>query len=193
MARFWDEWDEVSATVLSELGQNPANGDFSIAKFVTNYNKLAPEAKAALFKGGKNQKAGESLDEFADLMAKIKDKSRYENTSNTAGAIQVGMVLNSLGALGAGFAAGDQTSVGGLAGAAGGIIAPRMAAKLITNPNFIKWLAQPVKEGTKDWAAHLTRLVVIGEENPDIKEAVNALVLDMQKATAPENSNEKKK
>ncbi len=188
-----EEWDEVSSTVLSELGQNPATGDFSIAKFVTSYNKLAPEAKAALFKGGKNQKAGESLDEFYELMKIIKTKSRYENTSNTAGAIHVGMVLNSLGALGVGFAAGDQTSLGGRAGAAGGIIAPRVAAKLITNPAFVKWLAAPVKEGTKDWAAHLTRLAVISEANPEIKDAVNFLLLDMQKATASEKSDEKQK
>ncbi len=181
-----DEWDEVSATVLSELGQNPASGDFSIAKFVTSYNQLAPEAKAALFKGGKNQEAGEALDEFADLMSIIKDKKRYENTSNTAGAIQIGMVLNSLGTMGAGAAAGDQTGFGGFVGAAGGIIAPRMAAKLITNPAFVKWLAAPVKESTKDWSAHLAKLAVIGDANPEIKEAINYLLLDMQKATTPE-------
>lgn len=183
-----NEWDEVSATVLSELGNNPASGEFSIAKFVTSYNKLAPEAKSALFKGGKNQAAGESLDDFVDLLSKLKETARYENTSNTAGAIQTTMVLNSLGVAGAGLLAGDFIGVGQLGGMALSTGGARMSAMLITSPSFVKWLAQPVKEGTKDWTAHLARLVVIGQANPEIKDAVNSLLLDLQKQTAPEKT-----
>jgi hypothetical protein len=93
----------------------------------------------------------------------------------------------------AGALAGDQSGLGGWAGAVGSIVAPRVAAKLITNTAFVRWMAEPVKQGTQEWAAHFAKLVAIGEVNPEIKEAIGELVSVMHKNTAPEKSNEKKK
>ncbi len=189
-----DEWDDISATVLSNLGDAPANGGFSISHFVTNYNKLAPEAKDALFRGGRYKDAAQSLDDFVDLMGKLKDAKRFENTSNTAGAIQTGVIIQSLGALtvqGVGGAfAGEKVGVGGWYGAIGGIVAPRVAARLITNRAFIKWLSKPVSEGAQEAGAYITKLYLIGEENPEIKGEIDQLINVLEQNTRPENSKE---
>ncbi len=179
-----DEWDDVAATVLSQLGDNPATGEFSISKFVTGYNKLAPEAKDALFRGGRYKDASRALDDFVDLMSKLKDTSRYQNTSNTAGALQFNLMVQGLGLAGGGFLAGEQTSLGGVSGAIGAVIAPRMAAKLVTNPKFVKWLSLPVTEGAQNMSAYLTKLVVLGETNPEIKDGVEQLIKVMKQNTS---------
>lgn len=186
-----DEWDDVSATVLNRLGTGK-DGEFSIATFVNNYTnpkKLSPEAKEILFKGGRYKEAGQALDDFADLMKKLKDSRLYDNASNTGNAINTVLILTSLGsgvAQGAaGAFTGEQAGVGPIAGAAGAIIAPRLAAKLITNPAFVKWLAYPINEGTKDIAGHLGRLVAIGEATPEINDAVQELIKAMEQNTRP--------
>jgi len=190
-----EEWDDVSATVLSQLGDAPANGGFSIDRFVTNYNKLAPEAKDALFRGGKYKQASQALDEYVDLMGMLKDAKRFNNTSNTAGAIQTNMILWQLGGLAAtgagGALTGEQMGVGSVMGAAGAILAPRVAAKLITNPEFVRWLAEPVTQGAIDVTTHLTKLVAIGMANPEIKEDIDQLISVMERNTTAETTTQK--
>lgn len=172
-----EEWDTVSATVLDSLGKGADGVDFSISRFVSNYNKLAPEARDILFKGGKYKESGKALDDFAELMTELKKNSRFTNTSNTAGAIQVSMLLHGLGYSGAGFfAAGGEPDIKGAGGALLGFLAPRMAAKLITNPEFIKWLAEPVKSGTVDMTAHFSRLIAIGEVSPELREPIQSYI-----------------
>lgn len=175
-----EEWDDVAATTLSKLGESPAQGDFSIAKFVTNYNKLAPEAKDALFRGGKYKEASQSLDDFVDLMSTLKDANKYTNTSNTAGALQVNMLMSSMAQGGGLFVAGSEAGMGGMAAAAGAAITPYATAKLITNPSFIKWLAQPVRQGTVNMTKHMGRLIAIGEANPELKESLNEYINAME-------------
>lgn len=182
-----DEWGDVSATVLSQLGEN-VDGSFSVNRFVTNYEKLAPEAKDALFRGGRYKDAADALDGFVDIMGMLKDAGRYQNTSNTAGAIQTNLIVTqlmgaSMGAAG-GFLTGEQTGLGGVPGAIGGLIAPRVAARLITNKAFVKWLAQPVSEGAQEASAHFARLIIIGKENPEIKEDIDQLIQAMERTTA---------
>lgn len=190
-----EEWDDVSATVLSQLGESPANGGFSIDRFVTNYNKLAPEAKDAVFRGGKYKQASQALDEYVDLMEKLKDAKRFSNTSNTAGAIQTNMILWQLGSLtaaGAGGAlTGEQIGVGPVMGGVGAILAPRIAAKLITNPEFVRWLAEPVTQGAIDTTTYFTKLIAIGAANPEIKEDIDQLISVLERNTRSESPTQK--
>jgi hypothetical protein len=177
-----EEWDDVSASVLNQLGNNPAFGEnsFSISKFVTNYNKLAPEAKDALFRGGRYKEASKALDDLTDLMTTLKDAGRYENTSNTAGALQVAILISGIGGGGIALMQGDFQTAGTIAAA---VVTPKAAAKLITSPSFIKWLSQPVKQGTVNMGAHIGRLVAIGETNPELKEAINEYVSALDENT----------
>lgn len=183
-----EEWDTVAATVLDRLGdatpgmQNAAGDAFSINTFLTNWNKMAPEAKDALFGGARYKSQREALNMLTDLMSKMKDVKRFANTSNTAGAMHTLLALNALGAAGGAIATGDVEGGGlGLATTVTGtILAPRAAAKLLTNPQFVKWLAEPVEQGISSAGAHIGRLVAIGKANPEIKEEIDQFLKQLE-------------
>ena len=70
--------------------------------------------------------------------------------------------------------AGERVITGELGAAAaivtGSVLAPVGAAKLMTNPGFIKWLATPATEISKDVAAHMGRLAALSAAEPEIQE-----------------------
>ena len=88
-------------------------------------------------------------------------------------------------ALGA-FGGGDVSSAGGGLAVAltGSVIAPRMAAKLITNPRFIKWLTTPITNPSKI-NAHLGRLWAIGKAEPAIKEEIEQYIQALRPSPEP--------
>ncbi len=59
----------------------------------------------------------------------------------------------------------------GVAGAVGAIVAPRLAAKLITSPAFVKWLTTPITSST-GISAHIGRLAGIAVAEPELREAI---------------------
>ncbi len=60
-------------------------------------------------------------------------------------------------------------------------MAPRVAAKLITSPRFIKWLLTPVTN-PNGIGAHLGRLVGIAKVEPELKEAIEQYIQAMRPA-----------
>lgn len=175
-----EEWDTVAATVLQRMGRatpgaQDATGEaFSVNTFLTNWSKLAPESKAALFGGKRYKDLAPALDDLVEVVGSLKGAQKLMNTSNTARAMIGWMSIQAAGgALAALAAGGDGTqSVG--AGALAGVIAPRMAAKLITSPKFVRWLTTPVQE-VSGIAAHIGRLSAIAAEE-DIQEEVAAFL-----------------
>jgi hypothetical protein len=73
------EFNVVGGQILHELGQNSATGEFSLAKFATNFNKLSPEAKGALF----SAKHIRDIEDIAGLGMHIKGALRDANTSHS--------------------------------------------------------------------------------------------------------------
>ena len=71
-----------------------------------------------------------------------------------------------------GFAVGGEGAVSGLAWAASFILAPRLAAKLITSPAFVKWLTTPITSPT-GILAHVGRLAGIAAAEPELREAID--------------------
>ena len=59
-----------------------------------------------------------------------------------------------------------------LAGAGASILAPRLAAKLITSPSFVRWLTTPVTRPNA-LSAHIGRLAAIAVAEPEIAEAID--------------------
>ncbi len=59
-----------------------------------------------------------------------------------------------------------------MAGAVGAIVAPRLAAKLITSPAFVKWLTTPITSPT-GILAHVGRLAGIAVAEPELREAID--------------------
>ncbi len=59
-----------------------------------------------------------------------------------------------------------------MAGAVGAIVAPRLAAKLITSPAFVKWLTTPITSPT-GILAPVGRLAGIAVAEPELREAID--------------------
>ena len=51
------------------------------------------------------------------------------------------------------------------------LVAPRVAARLITNPAFVRWLATPITK-TQAIAPHIGRLLGIAVAEPEIREEI---------------------
>jgi len=74
--------------------------------------------------------------------------------------------------------AGSATAVGAAA-----LLSPRYAAKLMTSPKFIRWLkttAQATNRGVNPLSVQLGRLAALPGKDPELGEAVNAFVANLQ-------------
>lgn len=188
-----EEWDVVAGTVLSRLGKatpgaQDATGEaFSVATFLTNWSKLAPEAKSALFGGERYRALVEPLNTLVEAVSSLKGMSRLSNSSNTAhmliGYTTLMSALGGLGALASGVTTGDVKG-GAVAGAMLGVLGPKAAAKLITSPKFVDWLVSPVTS-RRALSAHMARLWGIAEAEPELREAIHGFALAMRNAPRP--------
>ena len=187
-----EEWDTVAGTVLNNLGkatpgaQDAAGEAFSVNTFLTNWNRLAPEAKKALFGGKRYADLAPELDKLVRVIGSLKELEKVTNTSNTARNLMAYGAINSFGAALGGFVGGDVESAGGgaLVTLFGTIVAPRVAARLITSPAFVKWLTTPVKNANS-LATHVSRLSAIAVANPEIREEIEQFSQALRSLPAP--------
>lgn len=98
-----EEWDDVASHIFSQLGHTPAGTSgavgegFSIAKFLTDYNKLRENKPAfdAAFGGTRFEQMASHYDDLARVADSIKQLGRHANTSKTAAtAGNVGAVMS---------------------------------------------------------------------------------------------------
>lgn len=160
-----DEWGDVVAQVVSNLGRPTASaadqGGFSFSRFVTNYNTLSPRGRAILFGsvggGGRNAaRLQAELDNLAEVVQRLLSVERGANASNSGTAVQ--NVLTTLGFIGS----------GGLAFK--GVIGMGMLGEAMTNPAFVRWLANVPRyqRSPTTWTEHLSRLEALGRASPAI-------------------------
>jgi len=173
-----EEFDTIAGTVLGRMGlarpgaQGAAGDTFSVSTFLTNWNRISPEAKKVLFGGARYRDLAPELDNLVRVVSSLKAVEKLTNTSNTAQNLIAFTTLQTLGGALTGFAVGGPDAISGLAGAAGFIIAPRLAAKLITSPAFVKWLTTPITSST-GILAHVGRLAGIAVAEPELREAID--------------------
>ena len=172
-----EEWDSVASGMWQILGRaTPGRaageelgqelGEFSFDTFVTNWNRLSPEAKNALFGGSRYSGVVDDMNRLVRVATALKEGGRFENFSNTGRA--TGMQMSILGSLGLGIGV-DAASGGALF--AGSVVAPNMASRLLQSPRFVQWLASPPTQGNA--AAHIGRLVAIVEAEPELRDAMS--------------------
>lgn len=172
-----DEWGDVAGSALYNLGRENAGAqvgdvaEFSVATFMKNLSQIkknGPEGMEALFGGTQFAGVSEDLMKLVDVVGALKEVKRYTNFSNTAGALDQMVFWGSL----TGAAEKVLTGQPGVAAAmvTGSVLAPIGAAKLMTNPAFIKWLSTPATEISKDVAAHMGRLAALSAAEPEIQE-----------------------
>jgi len=144
-----DQQNLVRATVLDRMGratpgaQNAEGTAFSPATFLTNWSKLDPSAKDALF--GASGSAGSlrsGLDSLTRTMGTIRSGTKLQNWSGTGEAVG-----HSAGLLAAfeglrELAAGNPHA---LIGTAGAVIANNLLSRALVNPRVVNWFAQTTK------------------------------------------------
>lgn len=161
-----EEWEVVASNVVRRMGRSTsgnqtAEGDaFSVDKFVTDWDKLG-SAKKALFSGSqKLDSYGEDLAKIARVASTVKQSSKqganYSGTAQAASRI----------AAGTGLATGVLSASPTILGLTAGSIAMNTAgARLMSNQNFVKWLAQSAKIPAKNSAAAIGALSGVANQS----------------------------
>tara|TARA_R110000772_G_scaffold57933_2_gene131075 strand:+ start:45 stop:2432 length:2388 start_codon:yes stop_codon:yes gene_type:complete len=174
-----EEWGDVAGSALYNLGRENAGAqvgqaaEFSVSTFMKNLSQIkknGPEGMEALFGGTQFAGVSEDLMKLVDVVGALKEVKRYTNVSNTAGALNQMVFWGSLAKAGEALIGGQVLEAASIVG--GTIVTPIVAAKLMTNPTFIRWLSTPAKElsNSTQVASHVARLVAIGQAEPEIQE-----------------------
>lgn len=178
-----EQWDAIAGSTLNRMGlanpgaQSAEGSAFSPATFLTNWERMSPEAKQTLFYGKRYEGLSGALDDLVTTSAAIKDIGATENRPNTAGAMAA---LSALGLMGHALG-GD---VGALSGLAADIVTPYTAAKLMTSPRFVKWLSTATTstaENPTGFASHLGGLVAIAKAEPELRQEIHEYMDAMRK------------
>lgn len=136
-----------------------ASGKFSSESFLTNWNKLSNSAKKELFSGsGWSKSLVDDLNRVVNISSYIRQSGKtFRNPSGTADRL-VGQGII--------FGGGVSALTGNplfLFGVPLVIGTANQTAKLMTNPNFIKWLSQGIKiYGNKGSDAALQHIGKLG-------------------------------
>lgn len=126
------ERDAVRDALIFQKG---GGENFTISKWVNEYQKMSPEAKQVFFSGRKELR--EAHDALVKGLQNYKDVGKFGNPSRSG-------IFNMFTALigGAGVGGGIAGGVSGSAGAlAGGYGFNRALSGLMASPRFVKWLA----------------------------------------------------
>lgn len=174
----------VQAAFLKRLGtatagnQDAAGEIFSPQTFLTNWNKISPEAKMTLF-SGRDGGLRADLDQIAKVAGNIREGSKvFANPSGTGQALSSQMA-------GGGALISILTGHPGVAGAIGATAgAANMASRLMTNPEFVKWLATTTVQPTGAIPAALNNLSQVASRmGAQDKAAAHQFIEQARKAT----------
>lgn len=163
----------LAATVMKRLGrakggaQDETGELFSLDTFLTNWSNMTPSAKSALFQGRDLDGVYDGLEALARVAARTRESARvFQNPSGTAGQLIGQTMMMGGGVGGAGLMFGVEGGLTFLAGLGSVAVGANGAARLLTSPKFVKWLAASSKVKPNGVGAHLGRLssVSAGED-----------------------------
>lgn len=165
----------TAATLVDRIGraspgQQDAEGSaFSAQTFLTNWNKMAPDAKNAIFLG-MPERAGikGKLDSLAQVASYMRDGNKvFANPSGTASAAAALGTAATTGAGLMGMATGNPAGKYALALTVLTTGGAKLSAHAMTNPKFVNWLAGTEYLKPHQMAAHLRRLNVMAASEKD--------------------------
>ncbi len=172
-------WNEVAASVIREMGRPLAGNageiaevDFSMNRFLTNYNRLSDGGKDILFEATPGLR--EELDNFAEVLSSIRRTERMYNNSGT-GRVLIGSAIGA-GAVVDFFSTGVLPVATGAA-VGGTVAASTLAAKILMSPRLVRWMADAptVSFGTVSWANHAAQLNVIASQNQNLAPVIEQM------------------
>lgn len=187
-----EAFDDLAGLVLGKLGvgrpgtrmatdlMQEGGEEFSARTFLTRWNQYNPAAKRAMFGGTRYAKLVPRLDNLTKVSGFVRDADKLANRSNTAQYVLIGLGLTGGGVYGGAsafdtgeFDVGD--TVAGAAKTAGSLyLGPKLAAKMITSPTFVRWLSQMPSPKAQESAVvqWISRLTGVAKAEPAIKEEV---------------------
>jgi len=180
-----DQYNVFVSNVIDRMGRLQASqalsgefvegvGKFSSETFLTNYNKLSKAARDSLFSGkGWTKGMKKDFDQIVNISNFIRESGKtFRNPSGTADRL-----VGQFAFIGGGGMAvmGQPQFLLSLPLVIGGA---NISARLMTNPSFIKWLAQGIKisgnKGVDGAIEHLGRLgVVMGNADSETRQFIN--------------------
>lgn len=180
-----DEQKVLASVMVRRLGratpgaQNATGDAFSMSSYLTNWNRLSPDAKKALF-GRFGPKFSQDMDHLATMADNVRSGSKvFANPSGTATtAANIAAWTSMIGSLASGQVHTAATIGAGVGGA-------NLIARVMTNPRFVGWLARQTRLGIPPQLANVANLRNMAQEHddPDLK-AMADLVKDAQQEGA---------
>jgi hypothetical protein len=179
-----ESWDVYALGLLEEMGSaNPGASadDFSPSTFLTNWRRMSDASKNAVFSGTRYGGLKSELDNLAKVLGSERNLDLLRNTSGTTRTLISALLFTgSTMSL-----TGDPRDAG--YALVGSLIAPRAAAKLLTNPRFVRWLADvPLGSGNltmargrgaiDEAASWIGRLYTVAEAEPTIADEIHQLI-----------------
>jgi len=169
-----EQQDIVTSAVVRRMGmakpgmQNDTGDVFSTQSFLTNWNTLSPQAKEVLFKN--DSEIRNNLDKIAAVTNNLKEGSKvFQNSSGTTPAA----ALVGLGSAVGGAIVHPATAPLILAG----LGSTNLAARLMTNADFVRWLARNATVPVGVLPGQIGYLGALGakKNDPDLTDAAQTL------------------
>lgn len=151
-----EQQGNLSAYILSRMGYKDGDNlqNWSLAKFITDFGKLTPEAKELLFKSTGNMQTQKALEDLHTVMQSMSITDKVASTSRSGMSAQ--MLAQGTAPLILAFSgnvtAAALTAVGTIAG-------PWAAARFTTSPTAIKAFAQSL-ERLHQATAHAAKAMI---------------------------------
>lgn len=167
-----EERATVQATLIGRMGnsssgqQNAAGDAFSLNTFLTQWDKMTPRARRAVFPG----ETMEALNDLARVASGVRESGRFANRSNTSGAVGWGLTG------GAAWAAPLTTAFA--------TISQYAAGRMLASPRFARWLADAPREGANP-TPWINRLNVVANRLPALRGEIQQLQQHLLSAQAP--------
>ncbi|HBS63061.1 MAG TPA: hypothetical protein DEB32_10160 [Stenotrophomonas sp.] len=165
----------VSSAFIRRMGravgnqQDDQNSVFSMNTFLTNYANTSPEARKILF-NGYGPEFAKNMETIAKATSRIRDGSKvFANPSGTGGRYAlIGQIA------GTGSTAGTLAATGNpalafitVASSLGGSITANGAARVMTSPKYVNWLARTAELPSGELNSQLQVLRGIAERSRD--------------------------
>jgi hypothetical protein len=168
----------VRATVLDRLGkanpgqQNAAGDAFNPSTYLTNWAKLDPAAKDALFgASGKPKSLRSSLDALANTMSNIRSGTKLQNFSGTGEAAgHMGGMIAAYEGIKHMLTSAHPVLTG--ASVAGGLTSNMILSRALVNPRTVTWLSHTFKLPTSGIPNAVNQLEKAGQSanDPDMQD-----------------------
>lgn len=163
-----DEKQIVRGSLFKQMGENNVN-KFNPYLLATKFNGLETEAQSALLSGLKTSDKAQFGKAMKALEIMEKSRGASESNKTMVKFIETAKDVAGGGATAVGLAARPLSTVTTLG-------VSNISARLMTNPKFIRWLANaPNKNGAISKSA-INQLKIIANESPDIADDINSIL-----------------